>query len=279
MSGKKVVAKVQKPILKPKPVAEDVTQRQTSFRDYLNVFEFDYKLPGSGEKLKFKPITIGALKGFLTLEGEADPIQITGMFDKLFSETVLTPDFDPGTMYIYDRYALLLEIRKKTKGETNQFEMTCPECKGQSVQTIDFAKIISKKMKPDIEHIVELTEHLSVKLRFLTRDLELEVYEVAGQIKKEEQLTDAQADTELSLLLEAQTIEDIITPEGPEKLDFPLFDKKFLLENIPQPLYGKINKWHEDNHFGPDLTIEVKCSHCDFKVSEEITDLNLNFFS
>jgi len=278
MSGKKVVSKVQKPI-QPRPVAEDVAQRQKSFRDYLNVFEFDYKLPGSGETLKFKPITIGALKGFLTLEGEADPIQITGMFDKLFSEVVLTPDFDPGTMYIYDRYALLLEIKKQTKGETNQFEMTCPECKGQSVQTIDFSKIISKKMKSDIEYIVELTEHLSVKLRFLTRDLELEVYNTAEQVKKEEQLTEAQANTELSLLLEAQTIEEIITPAGPEQLDFPLFDKKFLLENIPQPLYEKLNKWHDDHHFGPDLKIEVGCSHCDFKISEDITDLNLNFFS
>jgi len=279
MSGKKVVSKVQKPSLKPKPVAEDVTQRQKSFKDYLNVFEFDYKLPGSGEILKIKPITIGALKGFLTLDGEVDPVKVTGMFDDLFSEVVLTPDFDPSKMYVYDRYALLLEIRKITKGEKNQFEMTCPECKGQSIQTIDFSKIVSKKRKPDINHFVELTEHLSVKLRFLTRELEMEVYETSAHVKEEEQLSEAQANTELSLMLEAQSIEEIITPEGPQKLDFPLFDKKYLLENIPQPLYEKLNKWHEDNHFGPDLSVEIKCSHCDFKMSEDITDLNLNFFS
>jgi len=206
-----------------------------------------------------------------------EPLEITRMFDKLFSEVIISPeDFDPMDMYVYDRYALLLEIRKKTKGETNQFEMKCPECKGQSVQTVDFEKIESRQLIEG-NYIVELTEQLSVKMRHLTRSQELEVYEVSEQLKAEQQLSKNELETEVGLLLEAQTIDEIITPDGPQELEFPLFDKKYLLENIPQPLYQTVGKWHEENKFGPDLTVTVNCPHCEFEATEDITDLN--FFS
>jgi hypothetical protein len=211
----KAVSKVKKVTTKKKLVPKEVV-KQKSFKDYLNVFEFLFQLPGSKETIKFKPISIGSLKGFLTFEGEVEPMEVTRMFDKLFSEVVISPeDFDPTDMYVYDRYALLLEIRKKTKGETNQFEMKCPECKGQSVQSVDFDKIESKPMIEG-DPIIQLTESLSVKMRHLTRLQELEVYETVEQLKVEHDLSKNELETETGLLLEAQTIDEIITPDGPQ---------------------------------------------------------------
>ena len=39
-----------------------------SFKNYLNVYEFDTVLPGTGAKLKIKPITTGIMKELLLYE-------------------------------------------------------------------------------------------------------------------------------------------------------------------------------------------------------------------
>ena len=91
------------------------------FRDYLNVFEFDIILPGSGERLKIKPLTIGGIKQILTYDIDTlTPSMLTDMFDKIISQSVITKGFDPSELYLQDRYYLVLEIRKKTKGESSR---------------------------------------------------------------------------------------------------------------------------------------------------------------
>jgi len=35
-------------------------------KKYLNVYTFEFELPGTGEKLKYKPITIGQMKQLLS---------------------------------------------------------------------------------------------------------------------------------------------------------------------------------------------------------------------
>ena len=277
MSDRKVVSKVQRIDRNKKPVQKEpvVKPEVKDFKNYLNVFNFITRLPGSGKAVKFKPMSIGTLKSFLTVsEDEYDPITMTEMLDQIFENCVINEDFDPNEMYVNDRYALLLEIRKKTKGETNQITITCPECKGQSVQTIDFEKIEVKEMPKNVNHIVKITDELSIEMDYETRQDELIAFDFFNELKKD--LKKEQWDTELNLCVLAQTIKEIITPDGPQE-DITINDKKYLIENIPQPLYQKITKWHEENAFGPDLTVEIKCPHCNFTKKEDITDLN--FFS
>lgn len=252
---------------KPLPKAKD-------FKEYLNVFEFSTTLPGSKEEIRFKPLTVGGLKRMLTNNSEeVNPIILTDIFDKMFKEYILNEDFDPEDLYLKDREFLILEMRKKSKGEKNRFQYTCPKCKSQSPQILDFDKIPILEIDMDnVNYIVDLTDELSVKMQFLTRKLEREIYELWPAIVEEFNNPNEQ-EAELALYLQAQAIDEIITPDGPQK-DITLYDKKYLIENIPSDLYDNISEWSQENNFGPQLEIEVECPHCKHIEKHDFTSLD-----
>ena len=268
-------------MVKPKAVKPEAVTKIDfkDFRDYLNVFEFDIVLPGSGEKLKIKPLTIGGIKQILTYDIDTlTPSMLTEMFDKIITQSVITEGFDPLEIYLQDRNFLILEIRKKTKGESIEYNMTCPKCKSQSPQKIDFEAMVSKPMPENIDYNVEIIpDMITVRLKHLIRREEKEIYDLWETFKKEKvYLNEKEADADLSFLLEAQSIDAIITPQG-EQENLTILDKKYLLENIPETLWKEVNDWKEKNNFGPELSIKVKCPHCDFTASQSIEDTD--FFS
>ena len=271
---KKVVAKM----VKPKAVTAVKKVPSKDFKDYLNVFEFNCVLPGTGQKVKFKPLTIGNIKQIASYS-EENPTAgtLTNMFDEILKNSVISEDFDPLEIYLQDRYFLILEIRKKTKGEVVEYNMTCPECKSQSKQKIDFDDILVKQRRDDIDYDIRITGELTIRLRHLLRHQEKEIYDLWSTFKKEKQYeNDTEADLDLAILLEAQSIEEIITPNGVQD-GITILDKKYLLENIPQPLYKKVADWYDEYDFGPEMIIKVKCPHCKFESQQDIT--NTDFFS
>jgi Zn finger protein HypA/HybF involved in hydrogenase expression len=273
------IQKVKKVATPPQPeILEEVVEERTEgfkdFRDYLNVFEFNCILPGSGQHIKFKPITVAALKKVLSYDGDTGNAEvITAMFDDLFRVCVLNDDFDPHDLLVFDRYTLLLEIRKKTKGEKSEFEFSCPKCKSQSVQEIDYDDIPILPVPDEIDYIVNLTPDIDVSMKYITRADELEVFDIVKHNTKG--MTENEREAESALFMEAMAINEIITPQGVQE-GVNIFDKKYLLEQLPQPLYDKIGNWHEENKFGPDLEIKIKCPHCKEEMEQTIT--NLNFF-
>ncbi len=272
MNKKRVV---KTPIIIKKKLEQEQTSVKTNFRDYLNVFEFETTLPGSGQLIKFKPLTIGHLKELIVLEideNEFNPRIATQVFDIVFEKSVLNEDFNPLDILIPDRQFLLLEIRKKTKGESNKFKLTCPKCKSQSVQDVNFEDIPIIPKKDNINHLVTLTDDLSVTLRFVTRAQELEAYDAFDTID-DSSMKRSMKEAETGILLEAQSIDQIITPSGPDE-NVDIWDKKYLLENIPQPLYKKLADWHEDNNFGPDMNINISCPHCVYETKTDLTQLD-----
>ena len=274
MAKKKVVAK----LVKEQPVTTVKKVPSKDFKDYLNVFEFTCVLPGTGQKVKFKPLTIGNIKQIASYsEDEPTAGTLTNMFDEILKNSVISEDFDPLEIYLQDRYFLILEIRKKTKGEVVEYNMTCPECKSQSKQKIDFDTIPVKPKRDDIDYNVLITDELSIRLRHLLRREEKEIYDLWSAFKKGGKYEkDVEAELDLAVLLEAQSIESIITPGGIQD-DITIEDKKYLLENIPQPLYSKVADWYNEYDFGPEMTIKVKCPHCKFESEQDIT--SSNFFS
>ena len=246
--------------------------KKLDFKNYLNVYEFDTTLPGSKEVVKFKPITTGQLKRLLVYENEIDPMIIEKALDELISSCIVTEGFDINKLYLQDRFFLLVEIRRKSKGDNYQFQYNCPECNSQSVQNINLTDLEVRGISEDIENTIKIDDNLSVRLFNVTRGSQREAFKGIKNIKN---LTDTQRITEMALFTHAASIKCIIIPEG-EIEDASLEDRKFLLENIPTDAYGKIRDWFSDNDFGMDFNYTIACKECDH---EELLDIPIeNFF-
>lgn len=249
-----------------------VVEKKLEFKNYLNAYEFDTTLPGSGEVVRFKPITTGQLKRLLVYENENNPTVIEQALDELISSSMVSEGFDINKLYLQDRFYLLIEIRRKSKGESYQFQYKCPVCGAQSVQTVKLGEMNVKQMPKDIDNIVKLDDKISVRLEHITRGGQKESYKF---IEKDKTLSDTQRITEMALFTHAASIKGIVVPEGEIK-DASLNDRKYLLENIPTEAYGKIREWFETNDFGLDFTYTIKCNNC---IAEEKVDVPVeNFF-
>jgi hypothetical protein len=249
-----------------------VEVKRLDFKNYLNAYEFETTLPGSKEVIKFKPITTGQLKRLLVYENETDPMMIEKALDELISSCIITENFDINKLYLQDRFFLLVEIRRKSKGDNYQFQFQCGDCRSQSIQNIDLSELEVIGIPEDINSIVKMDDNLSVKLVHITRGGQKIAYK---NIKNRKKLTDTQRITEMALFTHAVSIVSIITPEG-EIMDASIDDKKYLLENVPTDAYGKVRDWFENNTFGMDFTYTIKCNGCDY--NEKIDIPVENFF-
>lgn len=274
----------EKPQLPPQPqipqTMETVKkQAPQDFVKYLNVYNFKCELPGAGQTIDFKPLTVAHLKEIQTMDPGSekkkdDPIFLSNVFDKIF-ESVIISEFDIENMYLNDRFTLILEIRKKTSGESYNWTLNCPKCKGQSIQIVDFNKMETKQAPAEINNVVKLSDQLSVYVDYLTRADEKRAHQYHESKHKGADINMIQRQIEISTLMVAASITKIISPDG--EYEPSLEDSLYLIENIPQNLYTKIAQWQETNFFGPDMKINITCPHCDFKTTQEIN--STDFFS
>lgn len=234
------------------------------FKKYLNVYSFQTVLPGSGQEIRFKPITTGQLKRLLSYENTDDPAIVERALDELISSSIETEGFNIEDLYLQDRFFILLEIRKKTKGEKYQFTFNCPECKSQSMSSIDLSTLEVKKLEMDkIEDVVKLDDNISLRMGFVTRKMEKEAFELAKKIMGSSK-NNALKQAETAVIMQALAVKSIITPDG-EDNNINVMEKKYLLETIPQQLYEKVQEWFNQNSFGVDFKTSISCISCDYK--------------
>lgn len=125
----------------------------SNFRNYINTYVFDTQLPGSGLEVSFKPVTTGQLKRLLLYETTEDPLSMEQALDDMIEECVIKPEgFNVKDLYIQDRFFLLIEIRKATRGATYNFQTICTSCGSQTQQAINLSDLpvvkLNKLMKP-----------------------------------------------------------------------------------------------------------------------------------
>jgi len=247
-------------------------EKKLSFKNYLNAYEFDTTLPGSGEVVKFKPITTGQLKKLLIYENETDPISIERALDELISSSVISEGFNIDNLYLQDRFYLLVELRRKSKGDAYKFQYNCSGCNSQSLQNIKLSDLDVNKIPENVDSIVKLDANLSVKLSHITRGDQKQAHK---GIKNIGNFSDIQRITEMALFTHASSIKGIIIPEG-EITDASLEDRKYLLDNISTDAYSKIREWFDNNDFGLDFTYTINCNSCEHK--EKVNIPIENFF-
>lgn len=265
-----------------------------NFKRYLNFYEWETTLPGSGAKVKYKPITTGQIKRLLLYGEIDDSTSIENALDTLISECVVTEGFNIKEQYLQDRFYLMVEIRNVTKGYKYTFPSNCFMCDSQTHQTVDLSKMVVKKLnknvtKEDVKqtvkptskkkgkleliedvttpvvsktvdvpwNLVNINDNISITLNILTRQMQEDIMELL----KDSELTEEQKSAEMNILGYAIAIENIITPEGVET-DLQFQDKVYFIENLTPMEKEKIDDWYVKNSFGLDFTFKVKCIHC-----------------
>lgn len=235
---------------------------EKDFKNYFNVYEFDYKLPGTGNVVKFKPLTTQKMKKLLQYEDEEDIKVISKILDDLIEECIVSEGFEIDELYIRDRFSLLIEIRKKTKGESYQFQYNCPKCKSQLLKVIDLDSLPVKEKVNDVG-IIDVADGVKIEIGHVKRKNEKEAYSnLKKNLKKKEK------DVEYQLNILASSIKSIETPNGKdESLSFE--DKKFIIDNTTQSVLDDMAKWFADNDFGIEFKFELGC-RCGFSEERSI---------
>jgi len=249
-----------------------MSENKPKFYDFVNVYDFNCELPGSKNSIQFKPVTTGQIKKLLTYEKETNLVVQEQALDDLISSSVLSEGFDIDEQYIYDRLYLLIEIRKKTKGEVLEFQMKCPECDSQSLNRVNLDQLETIPLESTDDLVVELGS-VKVHLKHMKRKHQKE--DIKPQLFPKN-LSDTQKGYMYQVAFHACAIDKIETPNGIDE-NIPMKDRVYFIENIPMGQMEILKDKVEKMAFGWKLENKIQCKHCDF---EQITDIPIqqNFF-
>jgi hypothetical protein len=248
----------------------------SDFKKYLNVYQFETTLPGTGELIQFKPITTGQIKKLLVYEDSKDLNIIETVMDDLIMSSVITEDFNVDDLYLQDRFFLLIEIRKYSKGKHYNFEIKCPQCDSQSLQSIDLDNLPSTLKSENIDYSIKINDNITVTVDYVKRiDQKMAIDFVDSS---DSELQGMQKLAEISVVATALAIKSIVTPEGADD-SVSLEDRVFFLDSLSQQEFETVTGWFEENSYGIDFEFELKCHHepCSFKQKIEIPLENFFF--
>jgi hypothetical protein len=159
-----------------------------------------------------------------------------------------------------------LEIRKLTKGDTYQFIYECPECGYKSLQNVNLNNLVVNNFnKLETNTVSILNDQVILHLGHITRGEQKEAYNLI-----ERKLNENQKKVEMIISTLAQAIKKVETPDGEEVLT--LKEKVEFVGDLPEKEYKKINEWFEENNFGLDLNINIKCKNitCNYETKESL---------
>lgn len=170
----------------------------SDFKKYLNAYVFESEMPSDGSTVKYKPITTGQIKKLLLYEASDDANTIEDALDDLIEECVVSPaDFDVKSIYLQDRFYLLVEIRRATKGSKYTFETACPKCESQTFHSIDLGSLTVRKLEraePKVVETIELTDAPEPKA-MKKKGPSMKLIESGKEPKKVEIITSKPVDT------------------------------------------------------------------------------------
>jgi len=241
---------------------------------FLNPYSKQVDLPSIGKPVEIKPITTGQMKKILSYEDGNDPFIIEDILDDIITGCVVNEWFNVDNITIQDRFTLIVEIRKITKGNTYTFNIECPKCRTELINSINLDELEFIPYPEKIDPIVKLTESLSVSMKYTTRDIQKEAIKLVNGIPN---LTIEQKMAEMATYMYALSMETFYTPTG-EITDASIEDKKELLDNLSEDVYENINEWYKKFDYGVKFKYQPLCRFCGWKNEEEDIPITGFFF-
>jgi len=230
----------------------------------------DYKytalIESTGERVSFRPITTGQMKGLLTYEDSKDTFIVETMMDELITSCVTDKDFNIDDITLQDRFDLLLEIRKKTKGSIYTFNIRCPDCGTTSINNVKLDELEYKEFKPNIDPVIKINDTLSIRLDYIRRGDQKKAIKIVNTMKG---LSDRQQIVEIATYTYALCMKEFITPTG--VMEKPsIKDIVEFLDSFDEDMYSVLIDWFKDSDYGVEFEYELKCSNCDFSEVKNI---------
>lgn len=240
----------------------------SDLKQYLNVYEFETKLKGSDDTIKYKGLSTNSIKKLLVYENENDPLNEENVLDHFINLSVLNEDFDVDEIHVVDRYYLLVKIREATKGSIFEYQYSCPSCGKRTPQSIDLDELIINKPQ-EVTHELKLGS-LTFKMDFPLRKTQKEVLNCIDK-----NLSDREKRVEIGLADIASHVNEIQSPDGKIEIDYK--DLINYIGELPESELSKIDEWKSTNNFGIQLEKSITCTKCGH---ESIESLSLSdFFS
>lgn len=282
----------------------------SDFRTMLNPYVFEAKLPGTGEDIKFKPITTRQLKRALLYENVEDIGKVEEALDEIITECVITADFDIDKIYLQDRFFLLLELRKVTKGNMYTFQAICTDCGGQFMQTVNLSDLSVTHYKNIHKPVLSKVQEEMIKVTSGKRGKKASPITVEKTVKEPAPTKSVEVSGSVVVLNDTLSVEMGMITRGMQKESFRIVeglpglsnmqkkieaisvmqaqsivavttggqrfdnlsveDKLYMLDNTTQIEMNKMLKWYDDNDFGADFNFTQKCPHCKKESRREI---------
>lgn len=251
-----------------------MSNKNVDLKKYLNVYKFEFKLPGTGDIIKYKPITIGQMKNLLSYNNK-QRYMIENALDNLISTSVENEDFDIKELYLNDRIALLVELRKATKGSKYSFVQKCPDCESQIMVELNLNDLKIDKLKENIDKNIVFSNNINVEVDHIKRKNQIEVTNFVYKDRKN--ITEEEKDIDIAILTLASSINKITLPDG-NIIDEPTIEEKeMLINSLDEKDYQLFLKWFDNNKFGFDFKYKIKCNRCN-NYEEEINIPIEDFF-
>lgn len=235
--------------------------QNVDLRNLVDNYDFPCTLP-SGIELKIRPITTAKMKRILAYENEKDSLVIEEALDDLIKSCVVNEDFNLDDLYLQDRFFLLIELRKISKGVNYTFNFNCPVCKVENIKTVVLSELEVTPYGVE-NNIVEFTDKIKFDVSFPTRGNQLTAAKtVPKTLGESERLAD------IGMLMYAQCINRVLVDDN--EVEASLEDKLYLLNNVPTSSFDTFKKWFSDNDFGVNFEFEARCMSGDFTRKTEI---------
>jgi len=241
---------------------------------FLNQYDTEVELPSISQKVTIKPITTGQMKKILAYEGNDDSFAMEDILDEVIKGCVTTEDFNIDNITQQDRFDLLINIRKITKGNEYSFNIKCPECKTELINNININDLESVPFPQNIDTKVKISDNFNVHLSLITRGMQKNAIKL---VKKQKNLNDDQRMAEIGTYVYALSITKFDTPAG-EITDASVEDKKELLDNLSERDFGGITSWYTKNDYGITFTYKPECRFCGWDDEEKNIPLTGFFF-
>lgn len=243
-----------------------------NLKNYVNQYEFPFTIPSTADNIVFKPITTGQMKNLLIYEDES-VTTVEKILDDVIKGCVITNGFNLDVLKLQDRFSLLIEIRRKSKGSAYNFETKCIKCGVQGPKGVELDKLENIPFNPDVDKVIKISDSMTIEIDYITRRHQRMASEI---VEKTKGLNQNQMLAQIASYTYAFAITKFITPDGDfTQDDVNVADVVDMLDSISEQSYQHINNWFIDNDYGTVFKAEYMCGSCGHK---ETIDIPVSYF-